>query len=471
MFELVKPVLLTYVTRRSMQWAVGLGGVVYALLIFAMAMSQQPRNDFQPSSGGQVCMVAMFIAYLLVSQAKWQFVDPRAKLLPNYARPHLAVLLAFAVVGLFFVALLAAISARLSIVGCLACTIALASSFIWALHANSGSGTLISMLIFFGIMTSERVRNFWLLPESVAQYFPLHLAVLTAGWVAVAAWLRRLPRMTEEAEDYNISMAAQSGSATRMERTQANRNLLRNKLSNGLWNGGPSDWWHDKLIGYQARSTSDRQRLFRYGFAPAPFEFSMCSMAAVMVAMALLLRWQESNAAVPWGFNIGSLAPLAFIPALMPGLILATRRARMSQELLLPLSRARFVDGILLEMARVTVVSLTALAVVGLGLVWLIPIDYPDTPKVLAAIAVVLAVQPYFFGANVYAALWTSAVARLGVMMLGVILPLLACIGAISLLKYHGPTWPLVIAAMVLPLGLAVVAKARRKWLNAELAT
>jgi hypothetical protein len=470
MLELMEPVLLTYATRRSMQWTVGLGGTFYLLMTIAQAMSRRSPNDAYRGEGSSLAFMAMAIAYLLASQAKWQFVDPRARLLPRFARPHLAVLLGLLFIGLFLMPLLTAIVARLSITGCLACMIALASSFLWAWQSNSGVWTLVGMALYFGMM-SEKVRAFWLLPASVEQYFPLHVAVLLAGWGAIVAWLARLARMTEEDDDYNIPIQAQSGSATRMERTQANRNLLRNKLSNGLWNGGPSDWWHDKLIGYQARSTSDRQRLFRYGFAPAPFEFSMFWMAAVMVAMALLLRWQESNTAIPGGFNIGSLAPLVFIPAIMPGQFLAMRRARMAQELLLPLSRAQFVDGILLEMARVTIVSLTALAVVGLGLVWLFPFDYPDTPKVLAAIAVVLAVQPYFFGANVYAALWTSAVARLGVMMLGVFPPMLACVGAISLLKYHGPTWPLVIAAMVLPLGLAVVAKARRKWLNAELAT
>jgi hypothetical protein len=475
MFEMIKPVLLTYATRRSVQWGIGLGGGFYLLIIFAMAMHDHSRyGEFRTGGGSGFigAFASAFAAYLLVSQAKWQFVDPRARLLPGFARPHLLVLTALAVIGILLAPLLEAIAARLSVVGYLAFTTALASSFIWAMHANSGPGTMLSMLLGFSMM-SERVRYFWVSPESVERFFPLHATVLLAGWAAIAAWLRRLVRMTEESDDYSIPIQAQSGSATRMERTQASRNILRSKLSNGLWNGGPSDGWHDRLIHYHARTIRDRQRLFRYGFAPQPFEYSVCWTALWMTTVTLLIRWQSSSADVALAFNAGSLAPFVFFPALMPGQFLAMRRARMTQELLFPLSRREFVDSVLLELARVLVLSFAVLGAVALLLVNVIPFAPFDFPisKVLAAFAMVAAVQPFFFAVNVYTALWNSALARLGIMM-AAMMPLMAVTtGAILPLKYRGPTLTLGIAATVLPLGLWFVAKARHKWLNAELAT
>lgn len=127
-------VLLTYATRRQMQIILGCGGVIYALAIFAMAMdSQRPSENWFDFAYALLMFPAGLIAYLLATHAKWQFVDPRARLLPRFAAPHLAVIFGLAVVGLILLPCLAAIAARLSLLGYLACTIVFASSLIWYL--------------------------------------------------------------------------------------------------------------------------------------------------------------------------------------------------------------------------------------------------------------------------------------------------------------------------------------------------
>jgi hypothetical protein len=235
----VTAVLLTYATRLAMQVLLGGGGIIYALAIFAMAMDSQSTGESRLDSAYPLLMVpAGLIAYLLATHAKWQFVDPRARLLPRFAAPHLAVIAGSAVVGLIFLPSLAAIASRLSPLGFLAGTIVVASSLIWGIHANSRLATIVFMAMIFSAY-SDDARLFLLMPVSVSRFFPLHLLLLVAGWTALAAWLVRLSRLHEEQDDYNIPVQAQSGSATRMERLQANRNILRHKLANGLWKGGP----------------------------------------------------------------------------------------------------------------------------------------------------------------------------------------------------------------------------------------
>ncbi len=463
-------VLLTYATRRAMQLILGGGGIIYALAIFVLAMVTDSRTALPERVDAAFFILAFpagFIAYLLATQAKWQFVDPRARLLPRFATPHLAVILGVALVGLLFMPGLAAIASRLSLLGYLAFNIAFAASFIWSIH-GSGLATIVFMIMMFTLW-SDQVRSLWILPSCVAQYFPLHLIVFVAGWAAFAAWLLRLSRLNEESDDYNIPVQAQYGSATRMERSQASRNILRHKFANGLWKGGPSDWWHDRLRNYRTRSFRERQRLFRYGFAAIPAELNALWFATVMLVI-LVINSRTAASEATRALTFGALAPMVFLPAMFPGLSLAMRRARLTQELLLPLSRTQFINGVFLELARQTLVAIIAMLAFAIIALVALPADFPETSRLLAGLVLLAAVQPYFFGVATYSARWQSAMARLVIAMAAMMPVFMACSFALIMLQRTGPLPTLLIAAAVFPVGVLVAAKSRQAWLNAELA-
>jgi hypothetical protein len=200
-----------------------------------------------------------------------------------------------------------------------------------------------------------------------------------------------------------------------------------------------------------------------------PTQFNTLWMAVVMLIF-LAITSLRPGAHLGRALSAGAAAPLLFYPAMFPGIWLAMRRARLSQELLLPLSREQFIDGVFWQLVRDSLNTLVVIVTVALVAVLCLPADYPETTKLVAGATLLGAVQPYMFGVATYSALRPSAIARFAIMMAAMTPAFAVCIGGIASLQLSGP-WPaLFIAAAVLPIGIVVVRKSRQAWLNAELA-
>jgi hypothetical protein len=379
----------------------------------------------------------------------------------------LTVLSVAAVLGLFGTPCIVGLASRLNPQGMAACSIVIAASFIWSMHSSRMLPMLIGLCTFYSLM-SEAGTKFWLMPQVAAEYRLYHAALLFAGWLAYAAWLWRLASLTEEAGDYLIPIQAQSGSATRMERTQANRNIGQLMSRNLIWRWS-TDAWHDRLMKLTDKTAGSR-RLLRYGFSNAPIEFNALWMAIIMVFAGTIPYWSSSNRSPSAGINMGTLAPFFFMASMVPGQLLAMRRSRMSHELMLPLSRREYIDGLLYALMRSALTSAAFVAVGAAALIAWMPGDLPE-PAVLAAYAIIgVALQPYFLGMSIRSALYSSAMGRMAVMMAAILPAMVAASVGVWLISqsYFAPAMAL--AALITGAGVWMMSYARRTWLAAELA-
>jgi hypothetical protein len=461
-------VLLTFATRRSFQWTILAGGLLYVLAI--AAMWADPRET--PLYRAQTALFivgfpAGILGFLLVSQAKWQFVDSRARVLPRYASAHLRVLAIAAVIGLFVLPCVAGVAGRLNALGFAACSIVIGASFIWSTHASRLLPMVIGMATFYSLMTQAGIV-FWLLPERAAEFQPYHAAIFAGGWLSLAAWLVRLYRLTEEDDDYQIPVNAQSGSATRMERSQASRTLGRQLARSATWSR-PADAWHDRLAVLRTRWTGDR-RLFRYGFSPVPAYLHAAWLALIMFAVGWFSNQGFNSSPPQRGTAVGAMWPFLFMASLFPGQYLAMRRSRLAQELLLPLSRREFIDGIFLALARTAVMTAMVLGAAAAALAWLANIPLAEGPALVVYLLLALAIQPYFFGMGIWMALFNSAMGRFAGMMLGMIPGLVIGVIGMKLVQQGAFVVAVLVAAATAGVGIGTIAHARRKWLEAELA-
>jgi hypothetical protein len=456
-------VAATYSSRRFF-WGVAAGAVLYVL--FAIVLASKASLDISLLSGQAVIgLPAMLTGFLVASQAKWQFVNPRATTVPGYAAPHLAALLILALFGLAGLEMSAAARSGLNVLGAGACAIGIGACFTWAMHTTRMAPNLLGLVIFFSLM-SELGRNFWLHPEHAAEGRYAHLGIFTTGWASIVVWLMRLTRLNEESEDYNIPVQAQSGSATRMERSQASRHMALQLSRSGLTRVA-ADWWHDRLIGYRPRTAGGVERLFRYGFTAAPIELNMLMFGAMMLVIFFV------SGEVAHGNNQPLLAPLMMFsiwPGSIPGQMLTMRRARLAQELLLPLSRRQLIDGVGWALLRMTTLSWLFIAAGSLALSVALGAELPSNDRLAGYLIISLAVQPYLLGATTYIASYSSAAVRLTLWIVVLMPGMLAGMAGIGILHTVGLRVLMPYAALLMAVGVVAMGYSRRKWLNLELA-
>ena len=379
-------VLSTYATRRSVQLLVALGGAFCLLAFFAAAADARQGVRIKEEVLGLLAFPTMIFAYLIASQGKWQFADPRSRLVPNFVANHLAVLACLAMLSLGLAPALLGWAARASALGAAATSIAIGASLIWLIQGKPAQ----TLLFGFGT-TALMIRPgvaFWLAPDSATAHWPYQLALLAAGWAAFGGWLVRLANLCEEQSDYFQPIYLQAGSATRMDRRTAAR-LYPNAPSSSS-SPGWGDKWHDRLAGVRATTVAARQRLLRYGGSTSPAWHS-----AIVMSGALLLLICVTPLFRAWGvppkpnFFFGGLIPMSALIA--PGMLLA-RRSKMPQELLWPLTRRAYVDGLFAAMARSAVIT------------WIIVDLIPQTMSIAFAVALTaLSFSAYLYALGVLA--------------------------------------------------------------------
>jgi hypothetical protein len=467
MFRQVEAVLMTYATRRSLWLMFGLGLLFIGAPTLVMITSMHGNSERDTQAAVYLLgFAAGGVGYVLLSQAKWQFADMRARVLPGFKLPHLTVAACLGAVGLVLWPLFVALLGGFNSLGCVACALAIAVPYLWGSHLNRIGLAVPGFVAFLSLMP-EAGRRFWLRAAETNQVTAIHWGIVIAATAAFGAWIARLANLREEMDDYNIPVQVQAGSATRLEKSQANRNLARHFARHSL-SRSFSDAWLDRLKGRREDSVAGRQRLFRYGFAPLPLEVQCTIMAVAMGGMmllcALLIRGQATDAS----WSTMPIVMFGMWPMLSVSQLLAMRRARMAQELMLPLSRTEFIDGVLGVCLR-TGVTMWLILHILLALALLFtssPLPPAATTWVLVAAS--LSVQPYMFGVNVLVARHPSGTTRLGLMMVAIFPGLIAGACIFGLSKLNVPA-AMALAVLVALLGVWLCQSARKAWLNLEL--
>ena len=188
-----------------------------------------------------------------------------------------------------------------------------------------------------------------------------------------------------------------------------------------------------------------------------------------------LLLFTGFNAAISGRTNLVTLAGIPGVMALFLGAgvvsaRLAMRRTRMQTELLLPLSRADWVNGLFRACARDNVAITTVAG--GALLTATLLVQAPPavtTGQVVTFAAAVLAALVATFATSMQAGLITSGLKRTLVLMLNLYAVLSAGGGCVGLSFWVGPIFGLLLAVVLLAVGLLLLRRAHRNWLNAEL--
>jgi hypothetical protein len=415
----LQQVALTYITRRGLWLVAGIAFLGFGPMVaftFAPNLQRGDASKAIPIVG----IAAALVAFVVATQAKWQFCNPRARLYPGFSSPHIAPLLALVVVGCGFYPLALVRALHWSLLGVPACSITLAASITWGLHRPHWLTVVTGMATFLSLITPVGI-DFWVEAGHARLYAPAHLAILVVGWGAIAYWIHRLKVVREEDADYAIPIQAQQGASTRMERTQASR-ALGQQFARGTRGARVSDRWHDRLANIHATTIAARKRLLRYGFTPTPLWINAIWVPASFFAMMLLISKFGIGKNADPATSLQTIWMMVLMPSLMAGGMLPLRRPRMAQELLLPMRRVDYLNGILAAVATNALILCFASVAALLGMIAVIVPDRIFFAFVAAVIALSAGVHVYAFGILSSIARNTSGVARLAASMI-VVLP------------------------------------------------
>jgi hypothetical protein len=415
-------VLSTYATRRSVQ-ILGALGVAYCVLVFFAALADS-RQGASVDEGvlGMLTFPTFAFAYLIASQARWQFADPRARLVPHFAANHVAVLAGLAILSLGLAPALLGWAAGASVLGSAAASIAIGASLIWLIQGKNAQALLFGFGTF-AIMLRPGIL-FWLTPETASSNWPYRLALCVAGWAAFGGWLVRLANLREEQADYPQPIFIPTGFATRLERMQASRGAARlypNDTSVSTpWELG--DKWRDSLPYTRGTTIPERRQLLQFGFAASPSLIQAILITSLFASMFYGVHYFLLPGKAAWPTILPSLGMITLYPSLNVLGVLATRRPRIAQELLLPLTRRDYVDGLLIAGARRTATMAICSTLAGLGLLAVASPQQVSVQFVFLYAFLAFAIQLWAFGAYAYTAQRSSGLRVL--IIVGLVVPI-----------------------------------------------
>ena len=409
LFQKLRQVALTYLTWR---W-------IWLMLPICLLMMLLSASGTKRLHDGQGALLTFAISGLAMpilfgiqwfsAVAKWQFADPRARLIPGYTKPHLTAI--FAVLAVLLVAnpLLQAYCQDIPPLGPLAFSLLLGGLFLFAFHLNQGIAMLPAMAFFFSIM-HPTTSQFWFAGNS--NYLAIHAALALLGAALTAAWLWKLATLHEEDEGYSIQPLGPPGSMSRLERVLQGRLAGRKAARSGPLSG-VSDRWHNRL--FTLPKNPHPATLSQYGWSRFPL-----LQQAILVGLALPLYGMGlSHLLQKFDKNPGSgllqvmvyLAAFA-IPALTAAITLRSRRVRMASELLRPANRSAYYNSLFQSLAKRSMLFWLTMHA-GALVVWIThqtSITQGDpTQKAIGFLLLSAAVQLPVFALGLRMAQWSSS--------------------------------------------------------------
>lgn len=467
MLEQIKQVSLTYLTQRYLWWVVALLSLAGLPSLFMLTLSSSRRTADVASPMLFAIGMPMFILLpFLVGQIKMQFGHSRARLMPQFLPAHLTVLGGILLTAFVLYPSVLAGLAGVAPLGLIALAMAIGVPALWGAQLNRFSAMLISLLVFYSLLTDWGL-HWWVINAS--SHHGVFALIAVTGVVLVIAWLVRLCELTEEMPDYQnvyvAMLARRTGSEAveqrRIVATQVGRNQLMARVG---------DWWFNRIGGYYGGSKAGLVRILRYGFSPAPIEVQGLFIAMMIISIGLF--FSKFSILAKAGSNFGAMIMFIQFSVLMPaqaaGELLAQRRLRMAWEMLLPLSRPQLIDGLLTAAARNAFVMWlmmnAALAVV---------VGLQDNPVSLGTFSMFLlmSVSTMFatMGIALRVAIWSSLAKRMALIIPSCLIFVIPIALWWNLRENFGD-WPfMIVAAGVVAFGVGLLYEARRMWLQLEL--
>jgi hypothetical protein len=468
MAERIKQILIVYLSHRWIKWVAAL----FFLCMFAPnVLLLSRRSAITADSAVQLTMLLgfplMFVTPYLVANAKAQFAHPRARLMPEFAEAHIAVLVTLLAILLVGYPALIAICCHARPTGLVGLALAMGAPAVWAVHHLRPSWFLPTLLVYFSSYTEAGIR--WWIADADAN-FPFHAIIIGVGVVLLAVWLRRLCELREESDDYqnNVSWHFELSSG---RGAIEHRRIVANQVGRSPLLTSLVDGWLKRLPAPGRIPTKhELVQLLRYGFGAWPAEvgslFGCAIMAAVTLFMAKFTQFGSE-------LTTSSLNVMIFFAIFMPGFSggesIAQRRSRLATELLRPGARTDYVDALFMAAAWNTVVSWLILNIGLLAVAWHV-LGKDFTPHLVATyLLLATTASVATWGLSLRVAVWPSRFKRLFVSML----PWSLAGSAGGAIMAHGVEirwlYAVPIAVAFAAAGAWLMVSARRAWLNLEL--
>ena len=197
----------------------------------------------------------------IVAIVKWQFVNPRARLLPGYAQPHLFVFGSILLLLYLLLPLMVSFRHGLSPWGPLAFTLLLGGCTLVAYMLNRGSFVIPAIAIFFSGF-HDSTHAFWF--GNSAAYTVPHILMTLAGGGMVAYCLWFLSQLTEEMNEYQV-LPIGGLQSSRVEQAEQ-RKLVGRQIKKQKLFGWFVDRWLDRGF-VTAPNVDPTATLIQYGIA------------------------------------------------------------------------------------------------------------------------------------------------------------------------------------------------------------
>lgn len=458
-------VVLTYVTH---YWIMAGIAAWFILVLAPQLILAASRDTNWTKAGPLVSMMVgfplLFAPLLIAPQAKAQFGHPRAALTPGFAGPHLILLTAILTLLTLIIPWIAAVAANCSPLGMIALALTILAPTLLAAHHNRMLGMVIGLGAFYSTMTSWGAK-WWLNPE--VGYELVHAVIVVAGIAIIGAWLYRLAHLREEMDDYqSFTMWPQSrkaGAEVSEQRRAVAANLRRQPLMAWL-----TDERLKQIGGFHGHRLLPLARLLKFGFQQQAFVQGLW-MAVWFGGITLFLGKFTSYNSAMFGPSTFYLLAAMMFPGMFCGEWLAHRRPRIAAEMLLPLSRSQYVDG-LLTAAIQNAVTFWLVMNFGLAVVTYAAVGAQLTLPALATMLLISASSAIgIAGISLRTAVWPSLLKRLAVLSsLMIVFQAPITIWARGHAQYgNGVFLPVAIATTTL--GLIMLRFARQAWLNLEI--
>ncbi len=331
MWERCRLVALTYFTRKLLLLFLG-GFGLFTLPFVFIAMSQP--DQFSRNVGALFPMIffSAYIGFFLGAHLKQQFANPRARLLPGFAGPHLVVAMLFCVGLVAWLVLPVWGNSGVSLLGFSAIAIHVAVLGLW-LGCSPHPAGFVVFLLTIGLPMTAFGRA--LVAEPI-----LALSLISAHVASLVLLLNHLVGMNEDDPDYS---KVQSLNAFDL-RISTQRNFQRNVSLSGNWMlaalAASATGRLERATAVPATTPRQRAALFGLGDNwPTPFLMNM--VVIVLMEVVLLLMGARDSIQTSQSFRTALLMPMVISFALVWGQWMPwmQRWPRLGYESLRPVSR------------------------------------------------------------------------------------------------------------------------------------
>ena len=362
-------------------------------------------------------LVVMFLGIFLGAYLKQQFANPRARLIPGFAAPHLLVSMLFFVAVLAFSVLPMLRNPAMSLAGRSAISLHVGMVGLWAGCRASNAATVVALLTFI-LPTTAVGRG---LVDGIATgAAPILVFSLISAHVASLILLLR--HLVEMNEDDPVYAKAQSLDAWNMGRATTQRNFQRDAAMRGNWmlpaQLASAAKRLERVTAVPARTPRQRVALFGLGDNyPSPFLMGMSVYALMEVVVLLLVGLDSIRSTRIFRTALSVPMILSFGWVLVPWTVWLQRWPRLGYESLRPVSRHDWVweNGAAIAKALVRIQVVWALMHVLIVAV-LLP-KFLTEPLLWEALIKSLGLQVLLFGVSAWLASYGMLTMLMGMVM------------------------------------------------------